>query len=127
MFDFKYDKDGLIVAIIQDASTGEVLMQAYMNKEAVEKTLATGNAHFYSRSRKKLWLKGETSGHVQKVKEILTDCDRDALLIKVEQTSGACHLGYRSCFVFQLDKNGDIAKITQDKVFDPEKTYKDKK
>lgn len=123
MEELKFDKDGLIPAIIQDAQNGEVLMMGYMNRESLEQTLKTRKTCFYSRSRNKLWIKGETSGHTQEVKEILTDCDRDTLLIKVAQKGGACHLGYRSCFVHQLDNNGKICKITQERVFDPDKTY----
>ena len=95
----KYDKKGLIPAIIQDVKTNEVLMLAYMDKTALKKTIETGRTHFWSRSRQKYWMKGETSGNVQIVKEIFYDCDEDTLLIKVEQVgSGACHTGNRSCF-----------------------------
>jgi phosphoribosyl-AMP cyclohydrolase len=97
--DLKYDINGLIPAIIQDARNNEVLMMAYMNAESLEKTVSTGFTHFWSRSRSKMWKKGETSGHVQEVKSILYDCDRDTLLIKVIQKGpGACHTGHRSCF-----------------------------
>jgi phosphoribosyl-AMP cyclohydrolase len=97
--DLKYDINGLIPAIIQDAGNNEVLMMAYMNAESLEKTVSTGFTHFWSRSRSKMWKKGETSGHVQEVKSILYDCDRDTLLIKVIQKgAGACHTGHRSCF-----------------------------
>ena len=97
--DLKYDKNGLIPAIIQDAETKDVLMMAYMNAESFEKTMTSGYTHFWSRSRSKMWKKGETSGHVQEVKTILYDCDRDTLLIKVRQKgAGACHTGHRSCF-----------------------------
>ena len=94
----KFDRNGLIPAITRDAERGDVLMMAYMNAEAVEKTLATGRVHYYSRSRRKLWMKGETSGHVQQVREIRFDCDADCLLIAVEQEGAACHTGHRSCF-----------------------------
>ncbi|MCD6525894.1 MAG: bifunctional phosphoribosyl-AMP cyclohydrolase/phosphoribosyl-ATP diphosphatase HisIE [Desulfuromonas sp.] len=94
----KFDKDGLLPCITQDAETGEVLMLAYMNAEAVENTLLTGKVHYYSRSRAKQWMKGESSGHVQNVREIRYDCDGDTLLIKVEQVGVACHTGRRSCF-----------------------------
>ena len=94
----KFDEKGLICAIAQDAASGDVLMQAYMNAEALEKTLQTGYAHYYSRSRKCLWKKGETSGHVQKVLGIAFDCDRDCVLLQIEQTGAACHTGSRSCF-----------------------------
>jgi len=94
----KFDRNGLIPAITRDAESGDVLMMAYMNAEAVEKTQATGRVHYYSRSRRKLWMKGETSGHVQQVREIRFDCDADCLLIAVEQEGAACHTGHRSCF-----------------------------
>lgn len=96
--EFKFDKQGFIPAIIQDEKTGEVLMVAYMNEESLAATLKEKRTCFYSRSRKVLWRKGETSGHLQKVKEIWYDCDHDALLIKVEQVGVACHTGERSCF-----------------------------
>jgi phosphoribosyl-ATP pyrophosphohydrolase/phosphoribosyl-AMP cyclohydrolase len=94
----KFDQNGLIPAITRDAENGEVLMMAYMNAEAVERTLETGRVHYYSRSRRKLWMKGETSGHVQAVREIRFDCDADCLLIAVDQEGAACHTGHRSCF-----------------------------
>lgn len=120
----KFDENGLIPAVIQDYKKNEVLMVAYMNDEAVKKTIATGRAHFYSRSRKKLWLKGESSGHIQKVKDIRFDCDADCLLIKVEQIGGACHTGYRSCFYRKLkDRKGNIT-VSGKKIFDPDKVYK---
>ncbi|MDE6884417.1 MAG: bifunctional phosphoribosyl-AMP cyclohydrolase/phosphoribosyl-ATP diphosphatase HisIE [Clostridia bacterium] len=100
--DFKFDDKGLVCAIAQDVHTGEVLMQAYMNKEAIDKTISTGIAHYYSRSRQCLWKKGETSGHIQKVKKILCDCDSDCLLLLIEQVGAACHTGNRSCFFTQL-------------------------
>jgi len=118
----KFDSAGLIPAIVQDAATGEVLMTAYMNAESLQKTIETRKTHFWSRSRKKLWMKGETSGHVQKVKGIRADCDRDTLLVKVEQAGGACHLGYRSCFSWQLE--GEAWVERGEKLFDPEKVYK---
>lgn len=102
----KFDAHGLVPAVIQDAASGAVLMVAYMNKEAVEKTLASGVTWFYSRSRKALWQKGETSGHVQKVREIYYDCDGDTLLVKVDQTGAACHEGTFSCFSRRLDGEG---------------------
>lgn len=100
--DFKFDDKGLICAIAQDVYTGEVLMQAYMNQEAIDKTLQSGIAHYYSRSRKCLWKKGETSGHIQKVKKIMLDCDSDCLLLLIEQVGAACHTGNRSCFFTTL-------------------------
>jgi phosphoribosyl-AMP cyclohydrolase len=107
---------GLITAIAQDWKTKEVLMCAHMDKEAYEKTVETGYAHYYSRSRKKLWKKGEESGNVQKVKEIRVDCDSDCVLLLVEQSGGACHEGYRTCF-FRNEKG----EVVERKVFDPKK------
>lgn len=116
----KYNEHGLIPAIIQDVENNEVLMMAYMNKEAVKKTVETRLTHFWSRSRKKLWLKGESSGHVQKVKSIEIDCDRDTILLKVEQVGpGACHTGHRSCFYQDIQGN-EIAK----EVFNAKQVYK---
>ncbi|HZK87167.1 MAG TPA: phosphoribosyl-AMP cyclohydrolase, partial [Syntrophomonas sp.] len=94
----KFDAQGLVPAIIQDVQSGQVLMMAYMNTESLDKTIASGQTWFYSRSRQSLWMKGESSGHVQKVREILYDCDADTLLIKVKQTGAACHTGHYSCF-----------------------------
>jgi phosphoribosyl-AMP cyclohydrolase len=94
----KFDEKGLVTAIAQDAETNEVLMLAYMNKETLAETLTTGNMVYFSRSRQKRWLKGETSGHVQKVRSVCIDCDGDALLFKINQTGAACHEGYYSCF-----------------------------
>ena len=120
--DFKKG-EGLVPVIAQDAVTGEVLMLAYMNEEAFNKTLETGKAHYWSRSRGKLWLKGETSGHVQMVKEILLDCDGDTLVLKVEQKGGAaCHKGYRSCFFRRINQDGTIETILT-QVFDPKEKY----
>jgi phosphoribosyl-AMP cyclohydrolase len=114
---------GLLPAIAQDAQTGEVLMLAYMNAESYAETQATGQAVYYSRSRKKLWRKGEESGNVQVVKAIYLDCDRDTILLSVEQVGGAaCHEGYKSCFFRQVTPEG--LKIIAEKVFDPEKVYK---
>ncbi|AEB09425.1 phosphoribosyl-AMP cyclohydrolase [Desulfobacca acetoxidans] len=114
--------DGLLPAIIQDAATGEVLMLGFMNPEAWEKTLATGRVHYFSRTRQKLWCKGETSGHIQLVKEIYLDCDDDTVLIKVEQVGGAaCHTGYRSCFYRCLEKGA--VKTVGVRVFDPQEVY----
>jgi phosphoribosyl-AMP cyclohydrolase len=108
----------LMPAIAQDWKTGEVLMLAYMNEEALARTRETGKAHYWSRSRKKLWLKGETSGHYQRVLEIRIDCDDDAILLLVEQTGGACHTGYRSCFYRNLD-----GKVVGARVFEPDDVY----
>lgn len=124
MSDFKYDDKGLLTAVIQDEASGEVLMVAFMDKTAIERTLKEKKTVFYSRSRQKYWVKGESSGHVQTVLSASTDCDKDAVVIKVRQEGGACHLGYRTCFVHELDEHGKIARVTQDKVFDPDKVYK---
>lgn len=120
---FAKDTHGLLPAIVQDYQTGEVLMLAYINQLAWEKTLQTGKAHYWSRSRSSLWLKGETSGHVQIIKEILVDCDQDAVIYKVEQLGGAaCHTGYRSCFHRKV--NGDQLVLNeQDRLFDPTAVY----
>lgn len=119
-----FDKQGgLIPAIAQDLETGEILMLAYMNRESFEETLRTGRACYFSRSRNKLWRKGEESGNVQKVKEIRIDCDSDTLVLKIEQVGGAaCHTGHRSCF-FRKIENGEIIEDGV-KVFDPGKVYK---
>ena len=124
----KLDSHGLIPAIIQDFKTGQVLMMAWMNRESLAKTIETGKTHFFSRSRNKLWLKGESSGHVQHVKSIATDCDQDVLLIKVEQVGAACHEGYQSCFFRELDpvtpSSGAAEwKVSGHRVFDPAKVY----
>lgn len=111
-------RDGLLPAIAQDSKTMEVLMFAYMNEEALEQTLKTGLAHYYSRSRQKLWKKGEESGHVQHVKEIRIDCDADCILLIVEQETAACHTGYHSCFYRTLD-----GKVVGKKAFDPQAIY----
>ncbi|NTU59923.1 MAG: phosphoribosyl-AMP cyclohydrolase [Deltaproteobacteria bacterium] len=114
---------GLLPAIVQDAQTGEVLMLAYMNEDAYRKTLETGKACFYSRSRNAFWMKGETSGHVQEVKEVRVDCDADAILLKVNQVGGAaCHTGHRSCFYRRED--GDAWTVVGEPVFDPDEVYK---
>lgn len=109
----KYDDNGLIPAITQDYKTDEVLMMAYMNAESLQKTLETGKAHYYSRSRQKLWLKGETSGHFQNVKSISMDCDADTLLLKVEQVGAACHTGHRSCFYRKLEVGSDAMRVLE--------------
>jgi phosphoribosyl-AMP cyclohydrolase len=115
---------GLVPVIAQEADTGEVLMLAYMNEEAFDKTLSTGEAHYWSRSRKTLWRKGGTSGHVQKVRSVRLDCDRDTVLLLVEQLGGAaCHEGYRSCFFREVDSEGEVRECCP-KVFDPEEVYK---
>ena len=104
--DFKYNSDGLIPAIVQDAASRRVLMMAWMNRAAIEKTLETGFMNYWSRSRQKPWLKGETSGHTQRVVRWAVDCDRDTLLFEVEQIGGACHTGYASCFFQTLNRDG---------------------
>ncbi len=115
--------DGLLPAIAQDAETGEVLMMAYMNAESFAETLRTGQAVYYSRSRRRLWRKGEESGHVQDVEAVLVDCDGDSILLKVRQRGGAaCHTGYRSCFYRQITPTG--TNVVGVKVFNPEKVYK---
>ncbi len=113
---------GLVPVIAQDASSGEILMLAFANKEAVELTLKTGHAHYFSRSRKKIWEKGATSGHIQEIVEIRLDCDNDTLLYKVRQTGGACHTGYYSCFHKIITPDGNI-RINGIKVFNPEEIY----
>lgn len=114
----------LVIAIAQDHESGEVLMVAHMNREAFKKTLETGKAHYWSTSRKQLWFKGESSGHIQEVAEIFTDCDQDAVLLKVKQIGAACHEGYYSCFFREIsDENGFKLKIVKEKVFTPEKVY----
>ena len=120
--DFK-KTGGLIPAIVQDEATGEILMLAYMNQQAFEATLSTGKATYFSRSRQTLWVKGETSGNVQLVKEIRIDCDNDTVLLKVEQLGrAACHTGHRSCFYKKIE-NGSI-RITGEPLFDPKEVYR---
>jgi phosphoribosyl-AMP cyclohydrolase len=116
--DLKFE-DGLITAIAQDHKTGEVLMVAFMDKEALQKTIETKRGYYWSRSRRKLWKKGESSGHEQIVHDILVDCDADAVVLKIEQIGGACHTGYRSCFYRTIE--GEIAG---EKMFEPEDVYK---
>lgn len=118
----KYDAHGLIPAVVQDHVNNEVLMVAYMNEEAVRNTLAGPLVNFYSRSRKSMWIKGETSGHTQTVKEVFFDCDKDCLLIKVEQKVAACHEGYRSCFFRKVGENE--TKIIAERIFEEDKVYK---
>ena len=124
----KFDADGLITAVATDATSGYVLMVAHMNAEALAKTIASGEAWYYSRSRKALWRKGESSGHVQRVVELRTDCDQDALWLKVEQQGlGACHTGRRSCFyrAVPLGQTGSVRLEFRnaDKAFDPRSVY----
>src|SRR2546430_14417308 len=116
---------GLVPAIAQDHQTGEVLMMAYMNRESFEETVRTKRAVYFSRSRNKLWRKGEESGNVQEVKELFFDCDADALLVKVNQVGGAaCHEGYKSCFFRKLTSDGDAFDVIGERVFDPASVYK---
>ena len=123
----RFDANGLVTAVVTDAASGEVLMVAHMNAEALQKTIESGEAWYFSRSRKALWKKGETSGHVQRVVELRVDCDQDAVWLRVEQQGGgACHTGRRSCFyrAVPLGKAGAVElQFTGDKVFDPAKVY----
>jgi phosphoribosyl-AMP cyclohydrolase len=118
----KWTSDGLIPAIVQDVETDEVLMMAWMDREAIVRTLATGQTYFYSRSRRSLWHKGGTSGHVQQVESILVDCDDDVLLIRARQVGGACHEGYRSCFFRRVDAEGRL-EVVAEPVFEVEQVY----
>ena len=115
--------DGLVPAIVQDAETSEILMMAWMDREAILRTLATGQTHFYSRSRRKIWHKGETSGHLQHVESLWVDCDADVLLIKARQVGGACHEGYRSCFFRRVDREGRL-EVAATPVFEAESVYR---
>lgn len=131
---FRLEKNGenLVIAVAQDWQTNEVLMVAFMNRQAVEETLKTKKAHYYSTSRGKQWLKGESSGNIQTVKEIYVDCDADAIILKVDQKGAACHEGYRSCFFRQLDIDREIdldnitdneIKVISERLFDPKEMY----
>jgi phosphoribosyl-AMP cyclohydrolase len=121
---FRYNSDGLIPVIVQEAdSPKRVLMLAWMNRETIVQTLETGFMHYWSRSRGKAWKKGETSGHVQRVRRWFVDCDDDTLLFEVEQVAGACHTGYRSCFFREMNSEGKTKPVDETRVFDPEKTY----
>ncbi len=120
----KFNRDGLVPVVVQDADSGDVLMLGWMNREALKATLRTGKAHFFSRSRRRIWRKGEVSGHEQKIHEIRFDCDEDCLLIKVHQRGGACHQGYRSCFYRRLRGEGDL-EIVEKRIFNPEEVYKE--
>jgi len=119
----KFDANGLIPAIVQEQRTGRVLMMAWMNRASLEKTLETGKTHFWSRSRQKFWMKGESSGHTQQVKDIAFDCDGDTLLIQVEQIGAACHEGYQSCFFRSVEDNGNTFRITEPRLETPEQIY----
>jgi len=119
----RWTPDGLVPAIVQDAETSEILMMAWMDREAIRRTLATGQTHFYSRSRRKIWHKGETSGHLQHVESLWVDCDADVLLIKARQVGGACHEGYRSCFFRRVDREGRL-EVAATPVFEAESVYR---
>ncbi len=119
----KFNADGLIPAIIQEQKTGRVVMMAWMNRASLEKTIETKRTFFWSRSRQKFWMKGESSGHVQVVKDIAFDCDGDTLLIQVEQIGAACHEGYQSCFFRSLEDDGATWKITEAQLETPEQIY----
>ena len=118
----KWNEKGLVPAIIQDAGNGEVLMMAWMNRDSIRETMETGRVTLWSRSHQKLWVKGETSGHIQKVRSVRLDCDGDCLLIQVEQVGAACHEGYRSCFFRSLSSDGET-KENQPRIFDPSIVY----
>jgi phosphoribosyl-AMP cyclohydrolase len=122
----KFNSDGLIPAIVQEQSTGRVLMMAWMNRTSLEKTIETGRTHFWSRSRQQFWMKGESSGHTQQVKDIAFDCDADVLLLQVAQIGAACHEGYKSCFFRSIKDNGDAFTITEPQLVKPEQIYKNK-
>jgi len=123
----RFDALGLVTCVATDAGTGEVLMVAHMNDEALRKTIASGEAWYFSRSRKSLWRKGETSGHVQRVVEMRMDCDQDAVWIRVEQSGAACHTGRRSCFYRKVDAGESGARLSfvdADRLFDPKAVYR---
>jgi phosphoribosyl-AMP cyclohydrolase len=119
----KFNADGLIPAIIQEHGTGRVLMMAWMNRASLESTIATGKTHFWSRSRQKFWMKGESSGHTQAVKDISFDCDGDTLLIQVTQVGAACHEGYQSCFFRSVQDAGKRVEITEPQLKEPDEIY----
>ena len=118
----EFNAQGLVPAIVQDVKNGQVLMMAWMSRESLQKTMDKGETYFWSRSRQCLWHKGGSSGHVQRVRELWVDCDGDTLLVKVEQTGGACHVGYRSCFYRRADAAGTLS-IQGEKVFEPDQVY----
>ena len=122
----KWNADGLIPAIVQEAGTGRVLMMAWMNRASLESTVQTGKTHFWSRSRQKFWMKGEESGHTQSVRDIAFDCDGDTLLIQVEQVGAACHEGFKSCFFRSVDGDGKSFRLTEAQLLKPEEIYKKK-
>jgi phosphoribosyl-AMP cyclohydrolase len=120
--DVRYNEQGLVPAIVQDADTGQVLMMAWMNADALHQTLETRKATFYSRSRGKAWVKGETSGHVMQVIEARVDCDQDTVLLRCKAHGPACHAGYHTCF-YRAAEGGDSLAFVEEKVFEPEKVY----
>jgi phosphoribosyl-AMP cyclohydrolase len=121
----KFDPNGLIPAIAQDDTTGEILMMAWMNRESLEETVRTSRAVYFSRSRKKIWRKGEESGNVQEVKSVHIDCDADVILLRITQIGGAaCHTGHRSCFFREVVDDGNAYKEKDDVMFDPKAVYK---
>ncbi len=121
----KFDDNGLITAVAQDAETGQILMVAYMNRQALDLTIQTGYATYFSRARQKLWKKGQESGHLQKVEQILVDCDQDCLVLKVTVDAGQCHVGYQSCFYRALNKSSDKKlEFKAEKVYNPKEIYK---
>ena len=121
----KFDSNGLITAIAQDVKTNQILMVAHMNSEALQQTIKTGIATYYSRTMRKLWKKGEQSGHIQKVQQILVDCDQDCIVLKVSVDAGQCHVGYQSCFYRALTKdNPKKLKLIAQKVYNPKEVYK---
>lgn len=120
--DIKFDDKGLVPAIVQDAATGELLMMGWMNEAALKQTLETGKATFYSRSRQKMWVKGESSGHIQEVVDARVDCDQDVVLLKCKSHGPACHVGYHTCFYRSADSQGNL-KVVEEKVFDPDAVY----
>ncbi len=119
----KFNSDGLIPAIVQEQGSGRVLMMAWMNRASLESTLATGKTHFWSRSRKKFWMKGESSGHTQEVKDVSFDCDGDTLLFQVEQKGAACHEGYKSCFFRSAGALGKVVSVIEPQLQTPDEIY----
>jgi phosphoribosyl-AMP cyclohydrolase len=119
----KFNQDGLIPAIIQEQSSGRVLMMAWMNRASLEETIRTGRTHFWSRSRQKFWMKGESSGHLQCVRQVAFDCDGDTLLIQVEQTGAACHEGFHSCFFRAADAGGEECQVLEERLKLPGEIY----
>lgn len=119
----KFNADGLIPAIIQDHDNGRVLMMAWMNRASLEQSMQSGKTHFWSRSRQKFWMKGESSGHVQTIRDVAFDCDGDTLLIRVDQVGSACHEGYRSCFFRSLDRDGHGFHESEARLVDPGTVY----